>query len=181
MTKRGKRLVIDTDVISSAGGEKATEIRSTNCRDALKSILSASHIVVITKDILEEWQRHQSLFAKTWLRTMFARRLVTKLRISVNEELRLKIENIAANDKKRVAMLKDIHLIEAALLSDKVIISIDGTAKGYFQEVMHEIVVLRQIAWANPCIEAEAIIDWLINGAELKKSDYLGMRQKQKL
>jgi hypothetical protein len=64
MTKRGKRLVIDTDVVGSAGGENATEIRSTNCRDVLKTILSASHIVVITKDILEEWQRHQSLFAK---------------------------------------------------------------------------------------------------------------------
>jgi rRNA-processing protein FCF1 len=50
MTKRGKRLVIDTDVIRSAGGENATEIRSTNCRDVLKTILSASHVVVITKD-----------------------------------------------------------------------------------------------------------------------------------
>ncbi len=51
MTKRGKRLVIDTDVVRSAGGENATEIRSTICREVLKAILSASHIVVITKDI----------------------------------------------------------------------------------------------------------------------------------
>src|SRR6266571_3401437 len=126
MTKRGKRLVVDTDVVSSAGGESATEIRSTKCRDVLKTILSASHIVVITKDILEEWKKHQSLFAKTWLRTMFARRLVYNLSISVNEELRLKIEGVAINDKKRAAMLKDIHLVEAALLADKIIISIDG-------------------------------------------------------
>ena len=45
MTKRGKRLVIDTDVVRSAGGENATEIRSTNCRDVLKAILSASQIL----------------------------------------------------------------------------------------------------------------------------------------
>jgi hypothetical protein len=56
--------VIDTDVVRSAGGENATEIRSTNCRDVLKAILSASHTVVISKDILEEWKKHQSLFAK---------------------------------------------------------------------------------------------------------------------
>jgi hypothetical protein len=61
MTKRGKRLVIDTDVVGSAGGENATDLRSTNCRDVLKTILSASHLVVITKDILEEWKKHQSL------------------------------------------------------------------------------------------------------------------------
>jgi hypothetical protein len=173
MTKRGKRLVIDTDVISSAGGENATEARSTHCRDVLKTVLSASHMVVIIKDILEEWQRHQSLFAKRWLRTMFARRQVSKLSVPVNEELRLKIEAVTIHDKKRAAMLKDIHLIEAALLADKIIISIDSTAKGYFQEVMQEIIVLRQIAWANPCMDEEEVIDWLINGAEVEEKQLL--------
>ncbi len=181
MTKRGKRLVVDTDVVRSAGGENATEIRSTNCRDVLKAILSASHIVVIIKDILEEWKKHQSLFAKTWLRTMFARRLVHNLSISVNEELRLQIEGVTINEKKRTAMLKDIHLIEAALLADKIIISIDGTAKGYFQEVMQEIIVLKQIAWANPCIDEEAVIDWLTNGAELEEKRLLGYQVEAKV
>lgn len=127
----------------------------------------------VSKDILEEWKKHQSLFAKTWLRTMFACRLAYNLSISVNEELRLKIEGVATNDKKRAAMLKDIHLIEAALLAAKIIISIDGTAKGYFQEVMQEIVVLKQIAWANPCIDEEEVINWLANGAEVEEKRLL--------
>jgi len=59
MTKRGKRLVIDTDVVRSAGGENATEIRSTNCRDVLKTILSASHIIVITR-VLGNWAWYRS-------------------------------------------------------------------------------------------------------------------------
>jgi hypothetical protein len=181
MTKRGKRLVVDTDVVSSAGGENATEIRSTNCRDVLKAILSASHIVVISKDIIEEWKKHQSLFAKTWLRTMFARRLVHNLNTPINEELHLKIEDLAINDKKRAAMLKDVHLIEAALLADKIIISIDRTAKGYFQEIMQEIVVLKQITWANPCIDEEEVIDWLTNGAELEEKRLLGYEVEAKV
>jgi len=180
MTKRGKRLVVDTDVVSSAGGENATEIRSTNCRDVLKAILSASHVVVISKDIIEEWKKHQSLFAKTWLRTMFARRLVYNLNTPINEELRLKIEALAINDKRRVAMLKDIHLIEAALLADKIVISIDGAAKGYFQEVMQEIVGLKQIAWAKPCIDEEGVIDWLANGAGLEEKRLLGYEVEAK-
>jgi hypothetical protein len=60
----------------------------------------------VSKNILEEWKKHQSLFAKTWLRTIFARRLVYNLSISVNEELRLKIEDMAINDKKCIDMLK---------------------------------------------------------------------------
>jgi hypothetical protein len=105
---------------------------------------------------------------------MFARRLVYNLSISVNEELRLKIECLTINDKKRAAILKDIHLIEAALLANKIIISIDGTAKGYFQEVMQEIVVLKHIAWINPCIGEEEFINWLDNGAELEEKRLLG-------
>ncbi len=50
----------------------------------------------------------ESLFAKTWLRTIFARRLVYNLSISVNEELRLKIEDLAINESKCVAIIKDI-------------------------------------------------------------------------
>jgi hypothetical protein len=99
----------------------------------------------------------------------------------VNEGLRLKIEIVTINDKKRAAMLKDIHLIEAALLADKIIISIDGTAKGYFQEVMQEIIVLKQIAWANPCIDEEEVIDWLTNGADLEEKRLLGYEAEAKV
>lgn len=181
MTKSAKRLVIDTDVVSSAGGENATDVRSKTCRDLLKTILSSSHRIVITNDIQQEWKRHQSLFAKTWLRTMIARKQVSILNISVNDQLRLKIEKEAINEKKCEAMLKDIHLIEAALITDKIVISIDGTVKGYFQEVAPKVVMLRHVMWINPCIEEDLVRDWLVNGAKLEEKRFLGYQVAVKI
>ncbi len=92
MTKRYKRLVIDTDVISSAGGEQARDTRSITCREFLKTVLSTGHSVVITESIMEEWKRHKSRFTGTWLSSMYARRKVHKIADPTNEQLRIKIE-----------------------------------------------------------------------------------------
>src|SRR5437588_543493 len=150
MAKRYQRLVIDTDIVRSAGGEYARDSRSIACRDFLKIVLSTDHVVVITEAVLEEWKRHRSNFTKTWLRSMFAHRKIDQIVVPANHQLRLKIEQAASSETKREAMLKDIHLIEAALQADKIVISMDGTARGYFQEVTQNIVVLRKIVWINP-------------------------------
>ena len=54
MTKRYRRLVIDTDIVSSAGGETARDTRSILCRDFLKAVLLTGHSVVLSKAVMEE-------------------------------------------------------------------------------------------------------------------------------
>ena len=105
---------------------------------------------------------------------MFARRKIEQMEVPDDEQLRLKLGSVTTNQKKRDAMLKDIHLIEAALQADKIVISMDGTVKGYFQEVTREVFVLRDIVWVNPCKEDETPLEWLQNGAESEKKRCLG-------
>lgn len=177
MTRRSKCLVIDTDIASSAGGENAQDTRSKQCRDVLMMVRNAGHAVVVTEMISEEWRRHQSSFTKTWLRSMYAKRKVCQLDVLVNEELRDKVEQVAAEEKKRNAMLKDVHLIEAALEVDKTVISMDETVRSYFHEVAQKVVVVKQIVWVNPCKENEGCLEWLQNGAERERERMLGHRE----
>jgi hypothetical protein len=173
VTQRSKCLVIDTDIASSAGGENAQAQRSKQCRDVLMAVRDASHKVVVTEMISEEWRKHQSNFTRTWLRSMYAKRKVCQVDVLVNDELRHKVEQSVVEDKKREAMLKDIHLIEAALATDKTIISMDETVRLYFCEMLRKIAVLKHIVWVNPSKDDELCIEWLHDGAESAKERML--------
>lgn len=174
MVHHSKCLVIDTDIASSAGGEHAQDTRSKQCRDVLMAVRNTGHAVVVTEMISDEWRRHQSSFTRTWLRSMYAKRKVCQLDISANEELRGKIEQVIAEEKKRNAMLKDVHLVEAALEADKTVISMDQTVRLYFQEGAPKVVVFKQIIWVNPSKEDERCLEWLQNGAERERERMLG-------
>ena len=62
--KVSKRLVIDASVARAAGGEDATFPISVYCRDFLQAVLDISHRVVMTPDIRDEWNKHQSKSAR---------------------------------------------------------------------------------------------------------------------
>ena len=173
MTQRSKCLVIDTDIASSAGGENAQALRSKQCRDVLMAVRDASHKVVVTELISEEWRKHQSNFTRTWLRSMYAKRKICQVDVPMNDELRYKVEQSVVEDKKRDAMLKDVHLIEAALETDKTIISMDETVRLYFCDVLQKITALKHIVWVNPSKDDELCIVWLQDGAEGAKERML--------
>jgi hypothetical protein len=114
----------------------------------------------------------------TWFSSMVARRKVCWIDAPANEELRHKVEEVAPHENKRQAMLKDIHLIEAAFEADKIVISMDETVRGCFHEITLRVGVLKQIAWVNPCKDEETPIDWLKDGAELEKDRLLGYQKE---
>ncbi len=178
MAQSSKCLVIDTDVAHSAGGIDAQHPTSKSCRDFLSAVRDTGHKVVTTSAIKEEWSRHQSRFTMTWFSSMVARRKVCWIDAPANEELRHKVEEVAPHENKRQAMLKDIHLIEAAFEADKIVISMDETVRGCFHEITLRVGVLKQIAWVNPCKDEETPIDWLKDGAELEKDRLLGYQKE---
>ena len=174
--KVSKRLVIDASIAHSAGGEGATYPTSVHCRDFLKAVLEICHQVVMTPDIREEWNRHQSNFSRTWLRTMVAKKKIEyRSDIPANDELWNKIEPIVASEKACEAMLKDFRLIEAALATDKTVISLDDTVRKLFDKGAIRVGELRNVVWVNPDkIEEEKPIEWLENGAEAESNRLLG-------
>jgi len=172
--KSFKCLVIDTDIASAATDRVTIDPRTEDCRKLLEAITDTKHRVVRTEAIRREWDKHQSLFTRRWLSSMFARKLVCKVDAPANDQLHRDIERYALSEKKRDAMLKDTHLIEAALQADKIVISMDETVRHCFGEIARQIRPLESIAWGNPCISDEMVIDWLQRGAPLEKERLLG-------
>lgn len=173
--KTPKCLVIDADVARAAGKTSSQNLISIGCRNFLDVMLETTkHKVVLTKTIQEEWNKHQSVATLIWRRTMIAQKRVCLIEAPTDEQLRQHIEQHATTENKRSAMLKDIHLVEAALQTDKIVVSMDETVRQCFHEATREVRKLKQIAWVNPGKSEETPLDWLQNGAELERERLLG-------
>jgi len=172
--KASKRLVIDADVLLSAGGENATHSRAISCRDFLTSVLKVCHKVVTTSEMTAEWKkkstkkekgRRLQAFASKWLRSMNARKKRIFLTPTQNASLRNRVKKSASKERDLEALLNDIHLIEAALGADGILISFDEEARRLFQKAAVTVGELRDITWVNPENEEEKSIQWLDAGA----------------
>ena len=165
-TSDSKRLVIDTDVAQASGDEDATDPRAINCRDFLREVRSQNHWVVMTREISDEWKRHQSRFALEWRVSMDARRKVNRIDPSEDEELQDKVTNTASDEDEIEAMQKDFHLLQAALATDQTVISLDEAVRGLFKRASQQVGEIRNIIWVNPdkTTEEHPIL-WLQNGA----------------
>ncbi|MBD2346193.1 hypothetical protein [Anabaena subtropica] len=181
--KISKRLVIDASVARAAGGEESTYPASVHCRDFLKAVLDICHQVVMTQDIKEEWDKHQSKYSLTWRRQMVAKKKFKFIDISINNELWNQIETLAATEKQCQAMIKDLRLVEAALVTDKIVISLDdNTARKFFSEASAKIDELKNIVWVNPDkVEEEQPITWLKDGAVVESDRLLANYQNKRI
>ena len=165
-SRDSKRLVIDTDVAQSSGDEDAIDPRAIHCRDFLKEVRSQDHKVVMTREISDEWKRHQSRFALEWRVSMDAQRKIDRINPPEDEELQAKVTTKTNKADEIEAMEKDFHLLQAALATDQTIISLDETARGLFKRASQQVGEIRNIIWVNPDRTAEEDpIVWLQNGA----------------
>lgn len=177
-SKTSRALVVDASVARSSGGEEATYPTSKNCRDCLKTISILSHRVVMSKPISEEWNKHKSKFASAWLVSMTAKKRVLRIELEpVDEAIRLKISKTTDSQKEVEAMLKDVHLIEAALATDSTVIALDEIVRALFGTASQTIRQMKDIVWINPDKPEEQISMWLENGAGPEKIRQLGFQQ----
>src|SRR5271169_6766548 len=120
MATPSRRLVVDASVASAAG--KTMFPSSFRSREFLSEVLKISHRIVMTADLAEEWDRHESLYATTWRAEMRSRNKIVDLAVEENDEVRRQVSVSKAVEK-------DLHLIEAALETDKIVISLDDRAR----------------------------------------------------
>lgn len=170
-----KRIVIDACVAFSCGTSEHPH--SSNCRRALDLIATHRHKIVLYPDLQEEWDRHQSNYFIRWRATMIAKKLFCRIDNVVRlHDLRTQLDTIlqstiSENDKK--AILKDLHLIEAAIETDKIVLSKDEAARLLFRGVCTTVPDVRRILWGNPVIEQENIEDWITQGFRPAQGRYL--------
>jgi hypothetical protein len=97
---------------------------------------------------------------------MYARKKVDLTEFETSADLRAAIAVAAGSDLERAGMLKDLHLVEAALHAGAPVASLDEvTARGPFRSACRSVGRLRQVVWVNPTVEAERPLEWLHEGA----------------
>ena len=109
---------------------------------------------------------------------MVGRKKLCWLSDPADEAVRALLARLETTAAERDAMLKDVHLVEAALATDHTVVSLDDHAREAFASAAQSVGQLRMIAWVNPGNPAENILDWLRNGAEVEKERCLGERRR---
>lgn len=99
---------------------------------------------------------------------MFGRKKVVRITEVRDHDLEQAITNLASPHRERA--LKDLHVVSAALLTDRVILSCDDHARAAFAALQAP-PSLNDLLWANPHGDAAAILDWLGRGAP-DEADY---------
>jgi hypothetical protein len=132
--------------------------------------------MVLTPEIRDEWNRHQSGFARTWRVGMVARKRVEWLNSCSDEAMHAEIGGLPVSKTDREAMLKDLCLIEAAIATDETVASLDDAARRLFAAASSTVQALRDIVWVNPDRPEETPIEWVNDGApserKRKLADY---------
>lgn len=156
-----RNLVIDASVARAAGGSEAIHPTAAITRDFLQSVLTICHKAVMTPAIYSEWSQHESGFARKWRKSMMARRKLILLNIEERQDMRrqIELENVTQNQKD--AMFKDCHLIEAALTTDRRVVSLDDAARKLFVGLSGSVAEIRDVLWFNPVSDTEQVMAWL--------------------
>jgi hypothetical protein len=85
-------------------------------------------------------------------------------------------ENIEEHGKDTdilAIVLKDCHLVEGALATDRWIASLDEQVRGHLADLAAAVEALRSILWVNPAVAEESAVEWLARGAPDNKKRYL--------
>lgn len=144
------RLVIDASIARASGGEAAVHPTATCTRNFLLNVLEICHKAVMTPEIGAEWDRHQSSFARKWRRSMVARRKLIVIDSVGRDDLRRQIDQGVSSDNDKAAMLKDFHLVEAAIATDRRIVALDDEVRTLLSKESLMVSELRDVVWVNP-------------------------------
>ncbi|MBY6274126.1 MAG: hypothetical protein CW346_18345 [Bacillaceae bacterium] len=160
-------LVVDASVLRAAGTAACT--RARNSRDVLEGILRNGHYVVVTRAIVQEWDRHSSYLGLLWRSRMMNRRRLVTIPLGTSN-IRGLVLQYAPADARHV-IEKDIHLIEAALNASEIIFSLDLRARGHFSRLTPYAPDLCRVVWVSPEVDFQVCED-CISGQTAELTDY---------
>jgi len=170
---RVKRLVIDASVAQSCGGPDSVHPTAARCRDFLLAVLQVCHRVVMPKALRDQWRDHRSWYSSTWLTSMFARKKVQLECEDPPNSLEAPLRGAGLNDEQLTHALGDRHLVEAALSSDRIVVSRDNNARAAFRQAAGSVAEIRNITWVNPEEESDPR-KWLEAGGPADSHRLLG-------
>lgn len=145
---RSRNIVVDTTVVCSAG--RTAHPVSRACREALEAIKQICHHVVLTPEIREEWREHQGRYFSDWIVSMYSRKKVARLDSVKSRELRRAIDRSSMSPTDQEIVEKDALIINAALASDRIIVTQDGELTRAMARYPRLESISVRITWINP-------------------------------
>jgi len=88
--------------------------------------------------------------------------------------LRRTIHSLQLTENVREAILKDVHLVEAAFATEQTIASLDEVVRAHLRQISGSVRSLKSLVWVNPAKDEELSIDWLREGAQAEENRKLG-------
>lgn len=163
MTRR--YLIIDANIARSYADPARNEV-AIACLLLLESVGSRASVidVLVTGDLIEEWRRHASNKFKSWWAKMETRNRVRRVADKRLADYRSAIDSIV-EDGVRDAMLKDAHIVEAAVWNHVPVASRDGRQLRYVKALAADYEVLRKVQWFDPVVD-EGWKDWIESGCQ---------------
>ena len=176
-TGESRRLVIDACVARAAGD---TAEGGSPCREFLTSVLTICHRVVLNHELRAEWDHVGGRFARSWLVAMQSKsKVVSVARDPASDAIWQKIGN-SLGQNQRVVAKKDFCLVEAAIETDGVIVSLERKARTAFGKAAAAVPELRTIVWVDPAAEDETPIQWLQEGANREPARFIGQAPRSR-
>jgi len=156
-------LIVDADIARSSGMREHPVSR--NSRESLEFIIENDLKIAMCRELLNEWNKHKSIFARTWLSSMYAKKKVVPIK-PLSKAIE-KINNSEITSKEHSIASKDAHLIDAALHTDKVILSNDDNARKVFCKISEKHKDLQSIRWFNVVNHSAEACDCLLKKQNL--------------
>lgn len=147
----------------------------------MELVLTICHRAALSDELAAEWDNHQSPFFMTWrIQMKNLGKIVDIASKPDHQGLRDKILATASTAKKQTEMQKDIHLVEAALESDRIIASLEQNSRALFHQAADTVPELRQVMWINPVELKGELESWLKKGLSPKPGLKLGFKSTKK-
>ncbi|EFO81349.1 hypothetical protein OSCT_0784 [Oscillochloris trichoides DG-6] len=105
---------------------------------------------------------------------MYARKKVIRLDIQDDQGFEEALSICSLDEKSKLAIRKDLHLLSAALMADEIIISSDEALRNLLRTFCLYAIRVKSIMYANPTLEQDYVIEWLRNGAVPEKKRRIG-------
>jgi len=162
--------IVDADIARSAGSSVHPVSKSS--RELLEELMQGDNEVYFCRKLLQEWSKHNSVIAKTWLSSMVSRK---KAKITKDDHLALskQIQINIQDEKTKSITTKDSHLIESAKKNGCIIYSNDNTARAAFSSIKKEISCIKEILWICPVDKIEEIKEEVLKKRMINKDHYI--------
>jgi hypothetical protein len=147
MKFEASHIVIDADIARAVG--LSEHPLSSTSRALLEALMASTSIgIVFNRVLLDEWKKHSSTFARTWLSSMIAKRRF-KL-IDAKAIAHIEVQNALITEPQKRIAEKDAHLLDIALATDKFIASNDQKAREVFCLISAHSSAFNGVIWAVP-------------------------------